>query len=104
MAPAFIPSTRAVPAIFEQMLDEDRRLPALRVIRLEGDQPFLRHVRLFRQRFDRGCVLAVGLGATETGLSRQFLIDHDIPLPGGIVPIGYATPDMEMTLLDAQGR
>jgi len=94
----------SVPSIFERLLDDDRHLPGLRVIRLEGDQTFIRHVRRFRERFDRGCVLAVGLGATETGLSRQFLIDHDTPMTDDIVPIGFATEDMEIVLLDDQGR
>jgi acyl carrier protein len=55
---------------------------------------------MFKRHFLPPCILAIGLGATETGLSCQYLITHDAQLPSGIVPIGYATAGMEVLLLD----
>jgi thioesterase domain-containing protein/acyl carrier protein len=75
----------------------------LRVIRLEGDQAFKRHVALFQANFSPPCVLVNGLGATETGLTRQFFIETDSSIPGTAVPIGFATPDMETLVLSPEG-
>ena len=37
---------------------------------------------------------AARLGATETGLSRQFFLDHGTDFAGNLVPVGYAVEDM----------
>lgn len=93
----------SVPALFQQIMGSARRLPSLRVIRLEGDQASMRHVRLYQERFGPECVLVNGLGATETGITRQFFIHPGTRLPGDVVPVGYATEDMEVLLLDEFG-
>jgi thioesterase domain-containing protein/acyl carrier protein len=82
----------------------DAPLPALRIVRLEGDRAAPRDVELFRQRFPPGAVLVNGLGATECGLVRQFFVDHDTTVPDGVVPIGYPVEDMDVVLLDESGR
>ncbi len=56
----------SVPIIFRAMLADPSRFPTLRVVRLEGDQALPADVALFRARFEPACLLAVGLGATET--------------------------------------
>ena len=94
----------SVPAIFEQVARTGLRFPALRLIRLEGDQATRRHVELFKQAFGRSCTLVNGLGATETGLTRQLFVDHDTTIEGHALPLGYATPDMETRILDEAGR
>lgn len=93
----------SVPALFEQLLASGSALPSLRLIRLEGDQASRRHVELFQQRFGRSCNLVNGLGATETGITRQLFIDHDTELAGSAVPLGYGTEDMETLILDEAG-
>src|SRR5262249_4699226 len=93
----------SVPALFRRVAESDVPLPALRLIRLEGDQAAPRDIELFRRRFDRGAILVNGLGATECGIVRQFFVDHDTPVTLGPVPIGYPVEDMEVTLLDESG-
>jgi thioesterase domain-containing protein/acyl carrier protein len=94
----------AVPRLFESFVAGQDDLSSLRVIRLEGDKASPHHVALFKARFDPPCVLANGLGATETGLSRQYFVTHDAELPGDVVPVGYATADMEALIVDDKGR
>jgi amino acid adenylation domain-containing protein len=94
----------SVPALFRQLFQGEEQFPHLRVVRLEGDQASVRDVELFRERLGPLCVLANGLGATETGLVRQYRIRRDTVLPGATVPIGYPLPDMEVLLVGAEGK
>jgi thioesterase domain-containing protein/acyl carrier protein len=98
-----ITTYHSVPTIFRSFLTGGARFPAVRIIRLEGDAATKLDVELFHEHFDTHCRLAIGLGATETGLSRQFFIDKTTPLADGIVPIGYATEDMHGAVLDDDG-
>ena len=94
----------SVPTIFRAFLGDGRRFPDLRVIRLEGDQASHRDVELFKRHFDRPTILVNGLGATETGLVRQYFVDHDTTVPPGILPIGYPVLDVDVRLLDPPGE
>jgi thioesterase domain-containing protein/acyl carrier protein len=93
----------SVPGIFEQLHATGKNFDSLRIVRLEGDQTFRRHVEMFQRKFKNGCVLANGLGTTETGLIRQYFINGDPAFDSKVVPVGYATEDMEITLLDDNG-
>jgi aryl carrier-like protein len=59
---------------------------------------------LFRERFEDGCLLVNGLGATECGLVRQFVIHRTMPPAAGVVPVGYPVEDMEVRVLDEAGQ
>ncbi|MEJ2122274.1 MAG: AMP-binding protein [Alphaproteobacteria bacterium] len=93
----------SVPVIFDHLMLAGPKADSLRVIRLEGDQTFLRHVALYRRHFDGDCVLVNGLGATETGIVRQYFMTPDSDIPGRGVPIGYHVEDMDVLLLDEAG-
>jgi hypothetical protein len=66
-----------------QELRAGSHFPSVRVFRLEGDRATHRDVELFRSHFSEQCVLVNGLGATETGLVRRFVIGRDTPVPRG---------------------
>ena len=93
----------SVPAIFRSFLTGTDYFPELRVIRLEGDRASSLDVALYRRHFDPACVLANGLGTTETGLCRQYVIDRSTDVGGGILPVGYPVEDMNVELLDDEG-
>lgn len=93
----------SVPSIFQRLLATGRAFPSLRVIRLEGDQVAKHHVELFKARFGPEVTLVNGLGATETGISHQYPIRINTVVPGSVVPVGYATSDMQGLILDATG-
>ena len=94
----------SVPALFRAIAPYGRSLPALRLIRLEGDRATPRDLALFREHFAPDCVLVNGLGATECGLVRQFFFTTACTVPDGVVPIGEAVEDMDVVVLDAAGR
>jgi amino acid adenylation domain-containing protein len=97
----------SVPALFRVVAESGLSWPALRLIRLEGDQASRRDterfVNLLGSRFQPACRLVNGLGATECGIVRQFFLDQDTPPITGVVPIGYSLEDMEARVLDESG-
>ena len=93
----------SVPSIFRSFLTGSIRFPSVRVIRLEGDRATSLDAELYRRHFGPHCVLANGLGTTETGLCRQYVIDRSTKVADGILPVGYPVEDMEVEVLDEQG-
>lgn len=98
----------SVPSLFRQLVDTGIALPTLRVIRIEGDLGGADDVERFRRHFNRPgqarCVLAHGLGATETGLVAQHIVTRDMPRRPGAMPVGHVLPDVTITIVDTQGR
>ncbi len=94
----------SVPAIFEHLDASGSGFASVRVVRLEGDRASWRHVEIFRRRFGEGCVLVNGLGATETGISRQFFVGRSTLESGPVLPVGRAAEDVECTVVDESGR
>lgn len=93
----------SVPSLFESVIETGRSFPDIRVIRLEGDVCKPRHVALFAKHFNSGCLLANGLGATETGLSHQLILNSDSSIDSNVVPVGYPAEDFDAVLLDENG-
>jgi acyl-coenzyme A synthetase/AMP-(fatty) acid ligase/acyl carrier protein len=94
----------SVPSVFRLIADEGRRFPKLRIVRLEGDHASPADAALFQRNFHGLCQLVNGLGATECGIVRQFFLATDSPPPVLSLPIGYPVEDMEIVLLDDEGR
>ena len=93
----------SVPSIFRLIAAEGHRFPKLRIVRLEGDQASPTDAVLFQRNFHPSSLLVNGLGATECGIVRQFFLTTDLP-PTRSLPIGYPVEDMEVFLLDDDGR
>ncbi len=94
----------SVPSIFRSVPTGTIRFPDVRVVRLEGDRAAGLDAELYRRHFGPECVLANGLGTTETGLCRQYLIDRSTKLEDGILPVGYAVTDMDVEVVDENGE
>lgn len=94
----------SVPSLFRRVAASGQAFPDLRLIRLEGDATSPRDIALFRGRFAPACRLVNGLGATECGLVRQFFVGPETEIPGNVVPIGYPVEDMDVVVLDKDGR
>src|SRR5215510_14803452 len=94
----------SVPSLYRRIVSAGDLFERVRVVRLEGDRSDRLDLELFRRHFARPTILAVGLGATETGLVCQYLFDHDTVMPAGVVPIGRAVTDMAFEVRDDQGR
>jgi amino acid adenylation domain-containing protein len=98
----------SVPSLFRQVVDTGVALPTLRVIRIEGDLGGAPDVERFQRHFNRPgqarCVLAHGLGATETGLVAQHFVTAGMPVTAGAMPVGHALPDVQIRIVDSTGR
>ena len=94
----------SVPTLFESLILTGRFFPGIRIVRLEGDRAEPDHIELFNRSFDRNCRLAIGLGATETGLTRQYVLSHNGTYPVVGSPIGYPVDGMEIVLVDDSGQ
>jgi amino acid adenylation domain-containing protein len=93
----------SVPSLFRSVMSTDQIFHKVRVVRLEGDRATRRDLELFLTNFTAPSVLAVGLGATETGLVCQYFFDHGGALPEGVVPIGYPVKDMQFEVHGEDG-
>ncbi|MGH6875211.1 MAG: non-ribosomal peptide synthetase, partial [Aestuariivirgaceae bacterium] len=89
---------------FCQTLTGAETFPDLRLIRLRSETTHKSDVGLYRRYFSTDCILSAGLAATEAGNLRSYFIDHDLPIPGDQLPVGYAFEDKEVMLLDDNAR
>ena len=89
---------------FVASLAGTERFPALRVVRLASDTVTPHDVESYKRVFAADCIFVNGLSLTETGTLVRFLIDKDTTLDTETVPVGYAMPGMEVTVLDEHGR
>ncbi len=94
----------SVPSIFRGFVDSGPRFPDLRLVRLEGDRATRRDAELYRRHLTPACVLVNGLGATETGLARQYFLDHSTRLEDALLPVGYPVEDVRIRIFDPEGR
>jgi len=98
----------SLPSLFRQVVDTGIALPTLRAIRIEGDLGGAPDVERFQRHFNQPgqarCVLAHGLGATETGLVAQHFVSAGMPLPAGAMPVGHALPDVQIEIVDSAGN
>ncbi len=97
----------SVPTVFRglaRLLDGTISFPDLRLIILGGEAVTPHDVELFRTHFAPPCLLDVGLGSTETNVIRRLFIDHDLPIDGRRVPVGYPVDDMEVSIVDSEGN
>ncbi|HET7033161.1 MAG TPA: AMP-binding protein, partial [Casimicrobiaceae bacterium] len=75
----------SVPTLFRKLVAERRYLPALRVVRLEGDRALWSDAALFQANCPPTAVLVNGLGTTETGIVRQFFVSCDTQIEEGLL-------------------
>ncbi|MFQ5426173.1 MAG: AMP-binding protein [Gaiellales bacterium] len=94
----------SVPSVFRRAFAESAEVGSLRIVRLEGDRATPRDLELFRARFNSSCVLSNGLGATECGLVARFEFGVRDESPGAVVPIGRPLDDIEVLIVDGDGR
>jgi amino acid adenylation domain-containing protein len=89
---------------FAGTLTGDEKFPHMRCLFMGGEPVDRRDVELCRKHFAPTCVLVNGLGITEAGAVVRLVIDHQTPLAGDLIPVGYPHEDVEVLLLDEAGR
>ena len=76
----------------------------LRIIKLIGEPLYKRDVELFRKHISPICVIVNRLGSNETGTICEYRLDASTPIPQQVVPVGYPIQDVEVRLLDTDGK
>jgi len=97
----------SVPSVFRHFvgsLSGTENFRKLRLIRFGGERVLAQDVESYRKHFSDECLLYTGMGATETGHVRHYLIDKSTAITGSVVPTGYAVEGKEVLLLDDDGR
>jgi len=89
---------------FAGSLTGAERFSDLRLIELYGEPVFERDVELVRRHFAPECLLVSTLGTSEFGDFCHCFVDRERSLPGGVVPAGYPAQDVDLLLLDDDGR
>ena len=83
----------------------DRRTsPIPRIVVLGSEILIPNDVDLYKKLFTPNCVLVNRFGATETGNIRWYFIDKETEVTGGAVPVGYRLEDIEVMLLNDDGK
>jgi acyl-coenzyme A synthetase/AMP-(fatty) acid ligase/acyl carrier protein len=97
----------SIPIVFRQFVGAftgKENFPHLRLIQLGSDSVTLKEVQEYRKHFSPKTILVVRLGSTETGTVRRCFVDRENPLVENMVPVGYPIEDMEVSLLDEEGK
>ena len=96
----------SIPSIFRTGMGcrNLQKFDTVRLIYLAGDKIFKHDIDIYKQEFSATCRVYVGIGSTENAtIYRQWFIDKNTDIADGIVPVGYAVDDREMTLVNEDG-
>lgn len=90
---------------FHKVCPPEKRFSDCRLVILAGEASYREEVEAFRRLFDGDrCELINLLAASEAQIFCRYRITADTPLPERVTPVGYADPDKEIRILDADGR
>ena len=84
-------------------LSEGFQFSDVRIVRLGSEAVSWKDLELYRKHFADHCVFVNALSSSETKTIRQYVLNKDTKVTG-MVPIGYAVPDMDIFLLDESGN
>jgi acyl-coenzyme A synthetase/AMP-(fatty) acid ligase/acyl carrier protein len=90
-------------SIAETVADPES-LSTLRRVTLSGEPLYRRDIALCKRLFSSHCVLINSLGATEAPMAVQYCIDDKTEVAGNLVPVGYPTADIKVTLRGENGE
>jgi non-ribosomal peptide synthetase component F len=96
----------SVPTVFRGFvatLTGKEQFPRLRLVYLGGEPVTVRDVELYKKYFAAHYVLVNSLSSNETEPIRQYFITKEMQITGNVVPVGYATKDNEVILVDEAG-
>jgi amino acid adenylation domain-containing protein len=88
---------------FTKQLAGAENFPEVRLIRIGSGQIFDSDVELFKRYFPGALLLHI-LSCTEINTYRLHFISKDSSVAEGALPVGYAVEDMEVLILDNEGK
>ncbi len=97
-------STPTVLRHFAATLQVGDSFPSVRMLSLGGDTILKKDYEIFQRWFPGECLMRVGYSATETGsISSTFLNKRSV-IDSPIVPVGYISKAVEVTIVDEHDR
>jgi acyl-coenzyme A synthetase/AMP-(fatty) acid ligase len=84
-------------------VSKERLFPAMQIVRLGGDSLYRSDWELFTERFPEHCVFMNFYGGSEMSTSACFYMDAQSQLPDGVLPVGFALDDVEISVVDGDG-
>ena len=78
--------------------------PNVRMVILGGEAVSAEDVALYKKIFSSRCLLYTGLGATETGTIREYIVNKQTVVNGSRMPLGYGVKDRDIMLWDEAGQ
>ena len=95
------------PLVFRQWVDalgDSEGFPDLRLIRLSGMTINVEDVARYRRHFSPACILVHVLGTSEAGTIPHYFVDKWSKVRESRLPVGYATGDSKVSVVDENGR
>jgi amino acid adenylation domain-containing protein len=92
--------------LFRQLVETLRpadAFPALRLVRLAGEQVRSEDLAAFQRHCTGSSVLRIGYSSTETGPISDYLIDGTTPLDGTAPSCGYPAQGVDVLVVDSHG-
>lgn len=89
---------------FAEIFQAADAFPYLRLVILGGEAMSRKDVAFYKQHFPDNCLLCTGLGSTEAGTTRIFILNKETEITAGQVPPGYAVAGQDVLLWDEQGE
>ncbi|MGH8944944.1 MAG: AMP-binding protein, partial [Acidimicrobiia bacterium] len=96
-----------VPSLLRRLLEmvpEGVTFPSVRLVTSGGEALLKGDVDLYRRHFSKDSVYINLLASTEADVVTRFVIDHDTVIEDAYVPVGYPDADVDLLLLDDDGR
>ncbi|HEX2740525.1 MAG TPA: amino acid adenylation domain-containing protein [Rubrobacter sp.] len=97
----------SVPTVFRQFantLTGKEEFPWLRLVRLGGEPVYPEDVQLYKTYFPSGSIFVNSYGASEAASVLRYCVDKDTEISDAMVPVGYPLGDIEILLLDDDGK
>ena len=97
----------SVPTVFRQFantLTGKEEFPGLRLVRVGGEPVHAEDVQLYKKYFSSDSIFVNSYGASEAGSVLRYCVDKDTVINDAMVPVGYPLGDVEILLLDEDGR
>ena len=95
----------SVPVIFRYFVGEiagPANFPHLRIIQLDSDLVTRRELEAYQKHFSAATILIIRFGTTETGTLNRMFFNVETVLEEAAMPVGYASEDTAVYLLDEQ--
>ncbi len=90
--------------LFLDTIEDVKQLSSMRCVFVAGDALRTRDAKKFLATFPESTQLIHALASTECSTIRQCFVDRDTPLDDLFVPVGEAVDDMEILLVDSDGK